>query len=402
MLAYTADALLSINSVDLRPVRPVRKAIFSCGLWRRTLARPALSCGGGSSEGGSKQSSVNKRCDGILVGLLNTQTLSKNRPIAVSDAILTRRLDVLALTETWHQASDDISLKRCAPPGYSIVDAARSDTASTRFAGERGGGIAVIHSDRFAAKKLVFDVQPSTFEVLGCSLRSASVTVVHVIIYRPGTKPATDDFFTELTALLEIVATFRDEIIITGDFNIHVNDVTDWRSRRLADILESFGLLQSVSEPTHWQGNTLDLVITRSDGRPTTCSVDPPKVISDHALIVCQFPAVQFAVRQVYRSVRPWKKFDRDAFRKSLEASALCADVEELRYKTVDELFDAYENTLRRLADYHAPATTRPLRNRRLSVWFDEDCRNSRRLTRLLERRYRKSKSDADRTAWIA
>ena len=137
----------------------------------------------------------------------------------------------------------------------------------------------------------MFAVQPSTFEVVSCSLRSASVTVVHVIIYRPGTKPATDGFFTELTALLEIVATFRNERIITGDFNIHVNDVTDWRSRRLADILESFGLLQSVSEPTHWQGNTLDLVITRSDGRPTTCSVDPPKVISDHALIVCQFQA---------------------------------------------------------------------------------------------------------------
>ena len=192
MLAYTADELLSINNVDIRPVRSVRKAIFSFMLWRSTRARPALSRGGGSSDGGSKQSNVNKRCDGILAGLLNTQTLSKNRPIAVSDAILTRRLDVLALTETWHQASDDVSLKRCAPPGYSIVDAARSDAASSRFAGERGGGIAVIHSDRFAAKKIVFHVRPTTFEVLGCSLRSASVTVVYIVIYSPGTKPATD------------------------------------------------------------------------------------------------------------------------------------------------------------------------------------------------------------------
>jgi Endonuclease-reverse transcriptase len=138
--------------------------------------------------------------------------------------------------------------------------------------------------------------------------------------------------------------TFRNELVITGDFNIHVN-ATDWRSPRFAEILESFSLLQSVSEPTHWQRNTLDLVIMRFDGRPMTCSVNPPKVISDHALIVCEFPAVQFAVRQVYRSVRPWKKVDRDAFRKSLEASALCVDIEELRCKTVDELFDSYENT---------------------------------------------------------
>ena len=186
MLAYTADALLSINSADLRPVRAVRKAIFSLRLWRRTRAKPA------ERDIGSKQSNVNKPCDGILVGLLNTQTLSKNRPIAVSDTILTRHLDILALTETWHHASDDISLKRCAPPGYSFVDAARSDAGSTRFAGERGGGIAIIYNDRFAAKKIVFDVKPTTFEVLGCSLRSASVTVVHVVIYRPGSRPAID------------------------------------------------------------------------------------------------------------------------------------------------------------------------------------------------------------------
>lgn len=153
---------------------------------------------------------------------------------------------------------------------------------------------------------------------------------------------------------------------------------------------------------THWQGNTLDLVITRTDGRPTTCTVDPPRVISDHALIVCQFPAVQFAVRQICRSVRPWKKFDRGAFRKSLESSALCADTVDLQRRTADELFDIYDNTLRRLVDWYAPATTRPIRTRRLSVWFDDDCRMSRRRTRLMERRYRRSKTDADRAAWIS
>src|SRR5664279_489849 len=93
--------------------------------------------------------------------------------------------------------------------------------------------------------------------------------------------------------------------------------------------------------------------------------------------------------------------FDRVAFRKSLAASSLCADVNELRRMTVDELFDTYDSTIRRLADYYAPATTRLHRTRRLSVWFDEDCRCSRRYTRLLERRYRKSKTDTDRKAWI-
>ena len=79
--------------------------------------------------------------------------------------------------------------------------------------------------------------------------------------------------------------------MITGDFNIHFNDPDDRHARRLSALLETFGLVQSVSQPTHRQGNTLDLLITRTEGRPTECTVDPPDVISDHALVVCRFPS---------------------------------------------------------------------------------------------------------------
>jgi len=45
----------------------------------------------------------------------------------------------------------------------------------------------------------------------------------------------------------------------------------------------NFGVFQLSAgriRPTHWQGNTLDLVIKRSDCQQTACTVDPPKVIS--------------------------------------------------------------------------------------------------------------------------
>ena len=40
-------------------------------------------------------------------------------------------------------------------------------------------------------------------------------------------------------------------------------------------------------------------------------------------------------------------------------------------------------------------------RRRPLSPWFDADCRSKRRTCRELERRYRRSKTNADRQAWI-
>jgi len=116
---------------------------------------------------------------------------------------------------------------RGVPSGYSIVDAAYSDVILPRSVAEKGGGVTIIHSDRFIVEKIRLDVKPTTLDLLCCSLQSASVTFVHLVIYRPGTKPATDGFFDELIALLEIVGTFRNDLVITGDFNIHFNDATD-------------------------------------------------------------------------------------------------------------------------------------------------------------------------------
>lgn len=47
--------------------------------------------------------------------------------------------------------------------------------------------------------------------------------------------------------------------------NIHVDDVSNTRALQLSVLLQSFGLINSVSVHTHQRGHTLDLVITRSD-----------------------------------------------------------------------------------------------------------------------------------------
>ena len=60
-----------------------------------------------------------------------------------------------------------------------------------------------------------------------------------------------------------------------------------------------------------------------------------------------------------------------------------------------------YESELRRLADEFAQERVIHDRRRPLSPWFDADCRSIRRTCRKLERRYRRSKTNADRQAWV-
>jgi len=99
--------------------------------------------------------------------------------------------------------------------------------------------------------------------------------------------------------------------------------------------------------------------------------------------------------------MRPWKKLDTDRFTESIRSSALCADVTELQEKSVDDLFRIYDDTLRRIVNEHVPAYTASVRDRRLSPWFDDECRQSLRRSRAFERRYRRSCTAKDRLAWI-
>ena len=115
-----------------------------------------------------------------------------------------------------------------------------------------------------------------------------------MVIYRSGREAVRDLFFTELTNLLESLAVYSCDVVLTGDFNVHVDDSQVAHAIKLNAMLQSFGLLQSVVGPTREQ-RTLDLVITRSDKPPPVVVVDPAE-ISDHSLVQLsiQRPPLQF------------------------------------------------------------------------------------------------------------
>ena len=73
--------------------------------------------------------------------------------------------------------------------------------------------------------------------------------------------------------------------MITGDFNIHVDDANDVEGRRSMDMLISFRLNQHVNQPTHCNGHTLDLIVTRMSESLVTKIPLVDHYISDHATV---------------------------------------------------------------------------------------------------------------------
>ena len=52
------------------------------------------------------------------------------------------------------------------------------------------------------------------------------------------------------------------KLLLTGDFNIKINDETNHDTTKFLDFLESIGLVNNTHFGTHHQENTLDLVIS--------------------------------------------------------------------------------------------------------------------------------------------
>jgi hypothetical protein len=101
-------------------------------------------------------------------------------------------------------------------------------------------------------------------------------------------------------------------------------------------------------------------------------------------------------------STRAWKKFDEKKFRAELLDSQLCVLSESVENVSVDELMDMYDCTLSTLLDKYAPRRVVRKRHQPTTPWSENDCAAAKRKARMFERRYRRTRSNADRREWIS
>ena len=104
-------------------------------------------------------------------------------------------------------------------------------------------------------------------------------------VYRPpdGSIPQFLNNFTDF--LVDIVAS-NANLVILGDFNIHVNGVNDPNASIFLDIMTALGL-KHVRGPTHKSGNCLDLIFTEEMNRTRAIKCSQNLIVSDHNSIQC-------------------------------------------------------------------------------------------------------------------
>ena len=98
---------------------------------------------------------------------------------------------------------------------------------------------------------------------------------------------------TEFSEYLESVILFIEPLVITGDFNIHVDATENHDAVRFLELLESVNHMQHVDKTTHVLGHTLDLIITRQSETLLVGTPVPDYLLSDQAYLVCEQGSLQ-------------------------------------------------------------------------------------------------------------
>ena len=129
----------------------------------------------------------------------------------------------------------------------------------------RGGGTAMIFRSNITATEIT-QKKLRSFELAHWMTTINTSTLNILGIYHPpystGQKITNAMFLDDLTEFLRDWMAYYRNIIICGDFNIHIDNPSDTEAQIFTDIMEAFGLQQHVNFQTHCAGNTLGLIFS--------------------------------------------------------------------------------------------------------------------------------------------
>ena len=382
-ICYNADYIKRFRNTNAGIQKTVRKQLFKFRIWKPKITARNVNCNVNTNGNCNVGTVIQKKCLNFVC--LNIRSI-RNKTLSLYHFIVSQNVDVLALTETWlcDGPDDLIVINNSVPPGYHIHCVNRQH--------KRGGGVALIYKKdiTFKDEQLTSIDRFSQFELLDCCIKINKISTRVVVVYRPPIvgNIQYEEFAREWSLYLERFIEVQEELLIVGDFNIHVDTVNSL-SDSFTNILDANGLKQHVDQPTHRKGHTLDLVITRD----TSGLLRSPPVISisgvgdltgasscDHYAVWCYLNIARpktISKTVTYRSLRkiPIHDYRADILR-----------VVECNSETAGALVEQYNGKLQALTDKYAPPQNKTITLKPHAPWYTEALRREKRERRKCER----------------
>ena len=184
----------------------------------------------------------------VSFGFLNARSV-RNKTTEVTDFMLDNHLDILGICETWLSEDDNAIIGQLAPTGFTFKHVPRIS--------RRGGGVALLFRSELHVDVTCSLSSYQSFEFIEGNIISGLESIRLVVIYRPpGSKCPLSKFFEEFSAFLDGHLFTSGSLIISGDFNIHVNKKMS-QTTTFEDVLRSHMDLSNISTSQRTYMDTL-------------------------------------------------------------------------------------------------------------------------------------------------
>ena len=206
----------------------------------------------------------------------------KGKELLIREYMDEGKFDFGIFTETWLEEKDQQWIEGCAlnNHGYRLVHHDRKH--------KRGGGIALTYKEWIKAKHIDCG-EKDTFEFLSAHFTLCTTTITILCIYHPPAsavnQTSNSRFIDEFLEFLTTFVPAHDNILIGGDFNLHIGDKHDLDAEVFSESMESLGFIQHVKFETHNKGNVLDLIMTEEHSSVKIKECNPGPFLSDHCCI---------------------------------------------------------------------------------------------------------------------
>ena len=184
----------------------------------------------------------------------------KTRLPYILDQVRDNKCDLVALTETW--LSPDVSknasvVQECPDYGYKLFP----------ILALLGGGVSILVKDNISiVGNTIEHLAHTTFEHIKLLITSISIHIRLVVVYRP---PQSDinkntkvPFIKEFCDFVEKLSACNGRLLPCGDFNINWMDKENSCVKQLLNLLETYNLVQKITEPTHRSQHLSDYIIS--------------------------------------------------------------------------------------------------------------------------------------------
>ena len=207
----------------------------------------------------------------------------------------------------------------------------------------------------------------TTMELVIYNSKIAMYSIILVLVYHPPQIQVCYNSAMNYQDVLEEMVNIRGEMIMIGDFNIHMDITDDPNTITFNDFLDSFNVHYHVNFPTHKSLHYLDLVITDTNWN-IMHTVKQGHMLSDHNFIDCSLhiekpkPPIKIVTYRKLKNI-DIKTLGED-MGEALEVANNCSDLAAL--------VDMDNVKLSGVLDNHAPQKTKTVKISHCQPWFND------------------------------